>query len=29
MCTHRIKLGSTAEIDAEVKAWLEQAYDAA
>jgi len=29
MCTHRIKLGSTAEIDAEVKAWLKQAYDAA
>lgn len=29
MCTHRIKLGSAAELDAEVKAWLKQAYDAA
>jgi len=29
MCTHRVKLTSAAEIDAEVKAWLKQAYDAA
>jgi len=29
MCTHRVKLASAADIDAEVKAWLKQAYDAA
>ena len=29
MCTHRIKLAASADIDAEVKAWLKQAYDAA
>lgn len=29
MCTHRIKLASAADIDAEVKIWLKQAYDAA
>lgn len=29
MCTHRVKLASAAEVDAEVKAWLKQAYDAA
>ena len=29
MCTHRIKLATAADIDAEVKAWLKQAYDAA
>ncbi len=29
MCTHRVKLASAAEIDAEVKAWLKQAYDGA
>lgn len=29
MCTHRVKLTSVAEIDAEVKAWLKLAYDAA
>jgi predicted transport protein len=29
MCTHRIKLATAADIDAEVKTWLKQAYDAA
>jgi hypothetical protein len=29
MCTHRVKLADAAEVDAEVKAWLKQAYDAA
>ncbi len=29
MCTHRIKLSAAADIDAELKAWLRQAYDAA
>lgn len=29
MCTHRVKLSSAADIDAEVKAWLKKAYDAA
>ena len=29
MCTHRVKLASAADIDAEVKAWLKKAYDAA
>jgi hypothetical protein len=29
MCTHRVKLASAADVDAEVKAWLKQAYDAA
>jgi hypothetical protein len=29
MCSHRVKLASAAEVDAEVKAWLKQAYDAA
>ena len=29
MCTHRIKLAAATDIDAEVKAWLKQAYDAA
>ena len=29
MCTHRIKLATAADIDAEVKTWLKQAYDVA
>lgn len=29
MCTHRVKLASAADVDAEVRAWLKQAYDAA
>ncbi len=29
MCTHRVKLAAPGDIDAEVKAWLKQAYDAA
>lgn len=29
MCTHRVKLASAADVDAEVKSWLKQAYDAA
>ncbi|NQY39631.1 MAG: DUF4287 domain-containing protein [Henriciella sp.] len=29
MCTHKIKLTDLAEFDAEVKAWLEQAFDRA
>lgn len=29
MCTHRVRLGSTAELDAEVLGWLRQAYDRA
>jgi hypothetical protein len=29
MCSHRVKLASVADVDAEVKAWLKQAYDAA
>lgn len=29
MCTHRVKLASAADVDAEVKAWLKQAYDGA
>ena len=29
MVTHRVKLASAADIDAEVKAWLKKAYDAA
>lgn len=29
MCTHRVKLASAADVDAEVKTWLKQAYDAA
>jgi hypothetical protein len=29
MCSHRVKLASAADVDAEVKAWLKQAYDAA
>ena len=29
MCTHRVKLADAADIDAELKAWLKQAYDAA
>jgi hypothetical protein len=29
MCSHRVKLASVSDIDAEVKAWLKQAYDAA
>jgi len=29
MCTHRVKLASAADVDADVKAWLRQAYDAA
>lgn len=29
MCSHRIKLASAADVDADVKAWLKQAYDAA
>ncbi|MEZ6031176.1 MAG: DUF4287 domain-containing protein [Hyphomonadaceae bacterium] len=29
MCTHRVKLASAADVDADVKAWLKQAYDAA
>lgn len=29
MCTHRVKLMSAADVDAEVKAWLKQAYGGA
>jgi hypothetical protein len=29
MCTHRVKLESPAALDAELKGWLKQAYDAA
>ena len=29
MCTHRVRLSSPAELDAEVIAWLRQAYDRA
>lgn len=29
MCSHRVKLASAADVDAEVKTWLKQAYDAA
>jgi hypothetical protein len=29
MCTHRIRIESTADVDAEVRRWLKQAYDAA
>jgi hypothetical protein len=29
MCSHRVKLATAADVDAEVKAWLKQAYDAA
>ncbi len=29
MVTHRVKLASASEVDAEVKAWLKQAYEAA
>ena len=29
MCSHRVKLAGPGDIDAEVKAWLRQAYDAA
>ena len=29
MCSHRVKLAGLSDIDAEVKAWLKQAYDAA
>jgi hypothetical protein len=29
MCSHRVKLEKAADVDAELKAWLKQAYDAA
>lgn len=29
MCSHRVRLASAADVDAEVKAWLRRAYDAA
>jgi len=29
MCSHRVKLEKAADVDAEIKAWLKQAYDAA
>lgn len=29
MCTYRVKLDSAAQLDAELKGWLKQAYDAA
>jgi len=29
MCTHRVRLGTPAEIDAELSGWLRAAYDAA
>lgn len=29
MCSHRVRLEKPADVDAEVKAWLKQAYDAA
>jgi len=29
MCTHRVKLEQPAQLDAELKGWLKQAYDAA
>jgi hypothetical protein len=29
MCTHRIRIESTADVDADVRRWLKQAYDAA
>ncbi|MEL6989298.1 MAG: DUF5655 domain-containing protein, partial [Bacteroidota bacterium] len=28
MCTHRVKLSDTKEIDKELKAWIKEAYDA-
>jgi predicted transport protein len=27
MCTHKVRLSSTADVDAEVVGWLKQAYD--
>ncbi len=27
MCTHRVKISSPSEIDAELKAWIKEAYD--
>jgi hypothetical protein len=29
MCTHRLRIGSEAELDDDVKGWLRQAYDRA
>ncbi len=29
MCTHRVRLEKASDVDAEVKAWLKKAYDAA
>ena len=29
MCSHRVRLASVSDVDAEVKAWLRQAYNAA
>ncbi len=29
MCTHRVRLAAAGDVDAEVRAWLKQAYDAA
>jgi hypothetical protein len=29
MCTHRVRLTSTTEVDANVSKWLKKAYDAA
>jgi hypothetical protein len=29
MCTHRVRIESTGEIDAELLSWLKQAYDRA
>lgn len=29
MCTHKVRLETAGEVDADVKAWLQQAYDAA
>jgi len=29
MCTHRIRLAAPEELDAEVRAWLREAYDRA
>lgn len=28
MCTHRVKIGSATDVDAEVRGWLKQAYEA-
>jgi hypothetical protein len=29
MCTHRVRIERPADVDADVRRWLKQAYDAA